>query len=302
MPNTLAHLGIAGVTTRSIIKSADLKWIYLGAIIPDLPWIFQRLGKVIIPDVSFYDLRLYVIIQSTYLFCLIAGLAISFFSKEYLRTFLILASGSLIHLLLDSLQKKWANGVHLFAPVNWDLFNLNLFWPESIPTYLITIFGLAYFIVTFKKGIKTPLNLVIRNIKKWIFALIVVSTYFIAPLYLIDQPRQANNHFVNTLENYDERPGKYFEMDRSGYRYEDGQAILRTFAGEDILLKNIDIKKSGTISIRARFIDKNTAEIIDYHIHSVLFRDGASYIGLLMIIIFWGAAFFRNRKELKVQV
>jgi hypothetical protein len=35
MPNTLAHLGIQGVATLSWLKKADLKWIFIGCIIPD---------------------------------------------------------------------------------------------------------------------------------------------------------------------------------------------------------------------------------------------------------------------------
>ena len=42
MPNTLAHLCVQGIATRSLIKDADLKWIYTGCVIPDVPWILQR--------------------------------------------------------------------------------------------------------------------------------------------------------------------------------------------------------------------------------------------------------------------
>lgn len=298
MPNTLAHLGVAGVATRSVIEAADLKWIYIGAVIPDLPWIFQRLGWILFPHINLYNLRLYVIIQSTFLFGIIISLALASFSKEYLKTFLILSLGCLIHLLLDSLQKKWANGAHLFVPFNWDLFSLNLFWPESLPTYLITFFGLAYFVMMFRKGINAPLNMVTLNLKRWIIFLIISLIYFILPILILNQPLDANNHFVKTLQNKNERPGKYFEIDRRSYRFENGIGIIHTFAGEDIELKNLNIKTPGTISIKARFVSENTAEVIDYHIHSVLFRDGASYSGLILIIIFWSISFYRNRNEI----
>ncbi len=65
MPNTLAHLGVQGLTTRSLLKDADYKWIYLGCIIPDLPWILQRIVMYVYPGIDPYDLRLFVIIQST---------------------------------------------------------------------------------------------------------------------------------------------------------------------------------------------------------------------------------------------
>jgi hypothetical protein len=299
LPNTLAHLGVAGVATRSVITAADFKWIYLGAIIPDLPWIFQRLGQVFLLNVNLYDLRLYVIIQSTLFFTLILSFALASFSKEYFKTFLILAFGSLIHLLLDSLQEKWANGVILFAPFNWGLFNLDLFWPESLPTYLITLLGLIYYIIFFKKGIDAPLNLELLNFKRWFMTVIFLLIFFLLPLFLLEQPLEANNHYVKTLRNISERPGKYFEIDRRSYRYENGIGIINTFADEDIILKNIDLETAEVISVKAKFIDEKTAYVLDYNVHSAAFRDGSSYAGLLMILIFWGASVYKNKDNFK---
>jgi hypothetical protein len=54
----------------------------------------------------------------------------------------ILALGSFLHLLLDALQTKLANEVHVFAPVSWDLLIFRLFWPEDVPTLALTRFGL----------------------------------------------------------------------------------------------------------------------------------------------------------------
>jgi hypothetical protein len=296
LPNTLAHLGVAGFATRSVITAADLKWIYVGGIIPDLPWILQRILRKI-PGINLYDLNLYVTVQSTLLFGLIISLALASLSKEYLKTFLVLALGCLIHLLLDSLEIKWANGVHLFAPFSWELLNFNLFWSESIPIYLITLFGLVYFLVTFKKGVTLPSNLELKKFKRWFLFLIVILIYFLFPLFILNQPLEANNHFVKTFENVDERPGKYFEIDRRPYRFEKGVGIINTFANEDIELKNINLNTSETISIKARFIDEKTAEVTEYHVYSVLFRDGSSYAGLTMVFIFWIISSYKNKKK-----
>ena len=42
MPNTLVHLGVQGLGNRLISTEIDLKWVFLGCIIPDLPWIVRR--------------------------------------------------------------------------------------------------------------------------------------------------------------------------------------------------------------------------------------------------------------------
>ena len=39
MPNSLVHFAVQGVVTRSVLRDADIKWVFLGCIIPDVPWI-----------------------------------------------------------------------------------------------------------------------------------------------------------------------------------------------------------------------------------------------------------------------
>ena len=143
MPNTLAHIGVQFLVARTLIRSADVKWIWASCIIPDLPWILQRALRATLPDVSAYEVRLYAIAQSSFAVCLILSIALAIWSVRPARVFAILGLGCLTHLLLDSLQTKWANGVHLFAPVSWDLLNFGLFWPEDAITFALTAFGVA---------------------------------------------------------------------------------------------------------------------------------------------------------------
>ena len=151
MPNTLAHLGINGFVTRTLIKKADLILIYIGAVIPDIPWILQRLVSALIPNIDAYDLRLYCIILASLFFSIILSAALAYLFSDTKRTFIIFSAGSLIHLLLDSIEIKWANGVHLFAPFSWKLFNAGFFWPENIAIYVITAYGLFYLLPKFLK-------------------------------------------------------------------------------------------------------------------------------------------------------
>lgn len=299
MPNALAHLGVNGLATKPIIKTADLKWIYLGAIIPDIAWILQRVVKLVYPTVNGYDLRLYVIIQASLLFSLILGLWFSSFSKNQLRTFIILSLGSLLHLLLDACQIKWANGVLLFAPFSWKLLDFGFFWPESWPTYLITLFSLGYVIFYWRKAVEDVPDLKIRSVKYHSFYLLVLFSYFILPLALLQGPQNADNHFVQTLRNYQSRSGKHIEFDRRTIFSKDGNLFLKTFANEKIRIIGKDLPSSGTVSIKGKFIDNNTIQVSQFHIHSVLFRDGASYLGLFIILLIWVISFakFSKRKN-----
>ncbi len=83
MPNTLAHLFVQGVATRSLLRGADLRWICLGCVIPDLPWILQRVvWRLNLAVLSPYDLRLYVIVQSSLIACLVLCGAFAMLSVE----------------------------------------------------------------------------------------------------------------------------------------------------------------------------------------------------------------------------
>ena len=150
MPNTLAHLGINGLITRTAVKQSDLLLIYLGALIPDIPWIIQRAALALIPALNPYDLRLYCVILASLFFSIILSAALAYLVIDTKRTFMIFNLGSLMHLLLDSIEIKWANGVQLFAPFSWELFNSGFFWPENVSIYFITGFGFIYLIFQWK--------------------------------------------------------------------------------------------------------------------------------------------------------
>jgi len=286
MPNTLAHIGINGLITRSIIKKSDLFWIYLGTIIPDIPWILQRVVQTFFPSVNGFDLRLYVIVQATLLFSLILSLIFALLTDATKRTFLILTLGSLLHLIVDSLQIKWANGVHLFAPFSWDLLNFGFFWPESLPTYILTFSGIVYFILNWNILKTQKLNLTL-NFTKFIISVSLLLFYLLLPFYFMPQVEDANNHFIKTLRNENNRTGKYVEFDRKKIKFDKltNQYSIQTFDKSYIPIEGIKKTDAYKISLRGKFIDNHTIRAIEYHKHIVWFRDGASYVGLILVLV-----------------
>ena len=288
MPNTLAHIGINGLVTRSIIKKSDVLWIYLGCVIPDFPWIVRKIIEFTLPSINGYDLQLYVIVQASLFFSLILSFIFSLFSQNVKKTFLILGIGSLLHLLVDSLQTKWANGVHLFAPFSWEMTNFGFFWPESLGTYFITIVGLAFFIFYWKSNLISRPLLEFRR-ERIITAAILMLTYFLLPLAFVDSVEQADNHFISTLRSEKTRVGKYVEMDRKKVIFDKNTNTYRinSFDKSLIELKNIEELNSDKISIKGNFITNDTIYLEDYQENWALFRDGASYLGLLLILLSW---------------
>lgn len=294
MPNTLAHIGVNLVLTRSLIKKADAFLIFVGAIIPDVPWILQRLANFLIPSINPYDLRLYCVVQASLFFSIIFCAAVAILFQKSFRTFIILFFGVVIHLLLDSIEKKWANGVHLFAPFNWDIFNLGIVWPEHIIIHLLSLLGLMIFLLIFKEAAKTSLNINFENKIKILFSISIFSLYVFMPFIFIDKAESSDSHFVKTLREYEKRSGKYFEIDRGNYiQSPEGDKFLTPF-NEYLSVSNLDLKTSKVMSIRAEFTSSNNIKVIEYHIHGN--RDIYSYIGLALILILFFLKLYNSKK------
>ena len=297
MPNTLAHFGIQAIASRSISHNADLRWIFTGCVIPDVPWILQRLVQTSGISLDLYDLRLYAIIQAS-LFCslLLCG-ALACLSYQPQRVFTILSCNVLGHLILDALQTKWGNGVHLFVPISWTMWNAGWFWPESLITYGLTILGLAY-VVWMWRGFFQGRLINLQPVPLYLGgALICVMSYMLLPFLMMSGPEIADNHFVHTLRAKEARLGKAIEFDRVSYSIQTPNGSIRTFAKENIQLQGVPPDQSGTISLKGRFVDQEMIHVDEWHEHVPFFRDTASIMGLGLLTILWLSSFFMKREN-----
>ena len=287
MPNTLVHLGLNGILTRAAWRDADLKWIYLGCILPDLPWILQRVVKLVAPDTDRYSLLLYVSSQASLFFCLILAGSLAALSTRAGRTFAILALGSLLHLLLDACQIKWGNGVHIAAPLSWRLTNFGFLWPENPVIYAATAFGLAYYGLAWRKVLKARRDIVLRRpIRVAAFA-ILLGLYLTLPITLVEGARRADCYYVATLLAHSERPGKRVAFDRAVYTPSPAPGRIRTFAGESIEVEGMALPRPAVVSLRGVFRTPEQIEVDAYHVHRSRLRDLASYLGLILVALAW---------------
>jgi hypothetical protein len=109
--------------------------------------------------------------------------------------------------------------------------------------------------------------------------------YLALPLALLEGPRERDNHYVRTLREYSERPGRYVELDRSVYQAGDTVDLLTTFTGEQLVVGGDSHGGSGLVSVRAVFVDSSTLQIEELHRHSAWrARDMASYAGLVLFL------------------
>ena len=293
MPNTLGHLGVQAGITRVLIKNADLKWIALGAMIPDIPWIIQRLAWSAPITIPAYDLRLYAIVQSSLFFSLIVSAALAVLARQPAPTFAILALGSWLHLILDAMETKWGNGVHFFAPVSWHQSSFALFWPEGLVTYLLSLAGVLAMIYGWKRIPVVPVIVAWPPLGPCLISALLFLGYLGLPLLLMPGPQAADNHYVKTLRMVGERAGRTVELDRPAYRKQP-EGKLRIFTGEELEVRGLEPPSSGTVSVQGRFVDRNTLEIARYHAHPPGVRDAASYVGLALVVAVWSRALVRG--------
>ncbi len=283
MPNTLTHIGLQAPLTRLGIKEAPLQWIALGCIIPDIPWIVQRI-LLIIPGINPVKLMLYVATQASLFYCLVLSLALATLSSTCRKVFLILALNSLLHLLLDATQIKWGNGVNFLLPLSWQTTNFGLFWPEHFSNSLFTVIGIAILLLYWPKAIHTgPLLKKPDTLKTLCFATCLI-VYFFSPAFLINTAYDADIHYSKTLSGTEPRTGKKVELDRA--RYSAANKSIRCYTGEQLSIANPPLNSPSIITVRAQFLDETTLHLTEYHVHGVN-RDYASYIGLLLILLLW---------------
>ncbi|ETX12782.1 hypothetical protein OCH239_17100 [Roseivivax halodurans JCM 10272] len=290
MPNTLAHIGVQTLVTRGLMRGADIKWIWLGCIIPDLPWIGQRIVQAVRPDMSLVDLRLYAIAQSSLLLCVVLSAALALFSRARIRVFGILAGGSLLHLLLDAMQTKWGNGVVLGAPFDWTLLNFELFWPEHPLSLALTVLGCLVAAWTFLRAPPDTSDLCLPGGAGGMAAAALLTIWLLGPMLLIPGAERADLHHAATLRlGPTERAGRAIAFDRARVTGEGGQA--QVWSGETLSLTGHRPEESGTISLRGQFTGSGAVVVSEHHTHISGLRDYASYVGLILVAALWVLAF-----------
>lgn len=286
MPNTLAHIGVQGLSSRLLFRESDVPWVFFGLIIPDLPWIVFR-ALTALTSLDPYTLRLYAIGQSSLVCCLLLSAAVALLCQRSRLIFAVLSLNSIVHLVLDASQKKLASGVHLFAPLSSKPLNFGLFWPEDWPSYVMIGAGLAYFGWTLRTPLTGSIRLRFRHGWHLTAGIALLLAYLLVPLGLQRGLWLADSHYVRTLMETTERPGRIVEFDRNAYEPREGPDVLVTFAREEIVLVGPTLERKAVVSLRGRFVDQRTIAVEHLHEHAGGLRDYASYVGLALVAWTW---------------
>jgi hypothetical protein len=283
VPNTLAHIGIQGPLNSLFGKGTSPQWMLLGCIIPDIPWILQRILKLV-PGIDPYTLRLYSLNQASLFFCLFMAAALALSTRRTLHIFLLLSLNCLLHLFLDATQIKWANGVQLMVPFSWSMLRFDWFWPEHLSYNTATMAGLLFLAFNWRKIAATDLEIARPTAGKTTIILCLLLFYSAGPFLFFKQALAADNHFCRTLMGQSERVGKNIELDRVLFSSE--TKSVRPFSGKTFSLHGPLPDTSGLISVQGYFIASNTIQVARYHQHNQ-YRAMTTSLGLLLIAALW---------------
>ena len=281
MPSTLAHLGAQTFASRAWIRQCDLRWIALGLLAPDLPWIGVRLVRFagMAPDP--YDLRLFAVVQSSLVFSALLCAAFAALSAVPARAFAVMAANATLHLGLDALEQKWGNGVILAAPVSWEVWSLAVLPSESPVWLALGLLGLGVLIGAWRRPAELASHPRLTR-RRLALASAVAALWVTAPVAFLGAAQDAGAHAIAVLREPAARPGKAVSLERIPLLVDArGQTQVRTWAGELLAVEGVDPSLApALVSLRGRFRDAETLDVEALHRHVRGVRDAASVLGL----------------------
>lgn len=289
MPNTLAHIGIQLPLGKAINRKWDPRWIALGLLIPDLPWILQRIIDGLLPQISPISLRAYVVAMTTPLFCLFLCASIALLFRGAKSIFTILAVQSILHLLLDAAQEKGGVGIPFIAPFSWESYSFPLFSMHGWVSTLLTFSGIIFLILTLTGKLHFS-KLDSFNFKKSIrisASALMFLIYIIAPFALSKQVIENNVHDLKTLSGDISRIGKSVHFDRAQFIPGKPATLQDQRVATPVPIIGINLHQPATISTTAVFVDERTLQTESYIIHPSGLRFSYTLFGLLGVMILW---------------
>jgi len=269
MPNTFGHFGVQGAASRLLFRDVDIRWILLGCLAPDVPWIFSRIAGGIDP----FGSMIYFIAQASLAVTLILCAALALLTPRPRLLFGVFALNALVHLLLDACQVKWGNGVAILAPFSWSLTHFDWFWAEDWPSHVLTALGVVLVAWFWRRGLWGPLRLDLRRAR---IAVALLVAYFLVPLAMTGPAYRADVRFARTLD--ENRTGHPVAFERARY---DGE--LHGWDGRVYRLHPPPATDGAILSVRGTLRPGQVIDVQAVHVHAGRHRDYASTVAIALL-------------------
>lgn len=293
MPNTLVHFATQGAASRGLWRRLDPRWIYIGCLLPDLPWILRRVVVALGLPVDAFDLRLYSMAQASLAGTLLLCGVLAAVAAAPRLVFAVLGANALLHLLLDATEIKWGNGVHLLAPFSWKMSCFELLNGEGLHILLLSLAGAALVAWEILRPHRPRLGLVLRP-RRLAGAGLLLIAYFLFPLPFLDAVERSDSYSVRTLRHPAERPGRQIGVDRTDFLKTPEGGLLDLWTGERIRVSGPMPDHDARVSLRGTFLEPHLLHIDGFAEHHTQ-RDWPSYLALGLLAVLWVAPSRRKK-------
>ena len=285
MPNTLVHFAAQGPLSQGMFRRLDPRWIYLGCLLPDVPWILRRAVVGFGAPVDPFDLRLYTMAQASLALTLVLCAAIAVATRAPRAVFAILGVNSLLHLLLDASEIKWGNGVHLFAPFSWRMASFDLLDGEGRLVLVFTLLGAAVVTWVIVRWRPPAIGLDPRP-RRLAVAAALLGVYLIAPLGFLGPIEASDSYSVKTLREVEQRPGRTVGLDRTVFYVTPTGGSVETWNGERVPVTGPVPDHDARVSLYGTFLEPDLLRVDRFVEHRVS-RDWPSYLALVLLALLW---------------
>jgi hypothetical protein len=285
LPNTLVHFAAQGPTSHAIWRRLDPRWIYLGCLLPDVPWILRRAVVGFGLPVDTYDLRLYTMAQASLAGTLLLCAAVAVVTRAPRLVFGILGVNALLHLLLDACEIKWGNGVHLFAPFSWKMTTFNLVDGEGWPVLALTLLGAALVTWEIVRWRPPAIRLTLQA-RRLVIAAALLGGYLLVPLLFLDAVQTSDSYSVKTLRETDDRAGRTVGLDRTTFLATPEGDFIEMWNGERVRVTGPVPDHDARVSLYGTFLESGLLRVDRFVVHRGG-RDWPSYLALLLLAALW---------------
>jgi hypothetical protein len=284
VPNTLIHFATQGLAAR-LATRADARLVYLGCLLPDLPWILRRGVVGLDIPVDTFDLRLYTMAQASLAGTLWLAAALAALTASRRMVFALLGSSALLHLLLDAVEIKWGNGVHLLAPLSWRMTSFDLVPGEGVHVLVLSVAGALLLCRELLSNDHRRVALAVSP-RRLAAAAAFAAAYLVTPLLTLGSVEASDSYSVKTLREVEARPGRRVSLDRTALVATEEGRFLELWTGERVRATGAGPSHSARISLHGTFLASGLLRIDEWteHRHS---RDWPSYVALVLLALLW---------------
>ncbi len=285
MPNTLAHFAVQGAASRGLWRRFDPRWIYLGCLLPDVPWILRRAVVGLGLPADPFDLRLYTMALASLAGTLLLAAALAAVTAAPRLVVSVLGANALLHLLLDATELKFGNGVHLLAPFSWRMTSFDLLPGES-PVYL-ALTAAGALLVAWEIARRQPpsLGFDLRPSRLAAGAALLTG-YLLFPLPFLGAIEASGSYSVKVLREVDSRSGRTVSLDRTAFLATPAGGIVQLWTGERVRAIGELPQHNASVSLQGTFLAPDVLRVDRLYEHH-RDRDWPSYLALLLLALVW---------------